>query len=349
MFTIMTFGSIPLYLAMSHLTQHNDSVLAMTAFYGSSLLAFSFFGAAYSMMPALEADLFGKKAITATHGRMLLASSLAAVTGPSVIVALRARAEFTAIRNLAEQCDALTFQEKFGAPLSSLEQLIESKTVSINSLLSILPSNTVDPSSFMYNDMLYFSASLMMIAGIATLMLRPVASKFLVVDTGDTKTIIPSSKLGRTILVCVDDSSASQSAYAWALSQAVPGRDMMLPVAMVQNQIQQVPKLLHRYVQAAKEKGVYVTPLFCPSLQLGDALAAVIRAKKPDVVVLGKRDGRSQLAAHLLEQVNAPIVALVAESLDWSIKEYDNQDVRMNVDWNQLESDVYEAKSKHNR
>lgn len=81
----MTFGSIPLYLAMSQLTSFNNSVAAMSLFYGSSLLAFSFFGAAYSMMPALEADLFGKKAITATHGRMLLASSLAAVRTKSCV------------------------------------------------------------------------------------------------------------------------------------------------------------------------------------------------------------------------------------------------------------------------
>jgi hypothetical protein len=160
MFTIMTFGSIPLYLAMPYLTQHNDSVLAMSAFYGSSLVAFSFFGAAYSMLPALESDLFGKKAITATHGRMLLASSTAAIAGPSLIVALRSSAEVGAIRKLADLCNPADFAERFGAPLSSLDQLIETKSVTINKLMAIVPPGTVDPSSFLYNDTLYFSAGL---------------------------------------------------------------------------------------------------------------------------------------------------------------------------------------------
>jgi hypothetical protein len=255
-----------------------------------------------------------------------------------------------AIHDLASKCDLIKFQETFGAPISALDQLIASKSVTISKLLSILPSDTIDPSSFMYNDTLYFSAGLMTVAGIATLMLRPVAAKFLVVDHGDKSASLPASKIERTILVCVDDSAASKSAYAWALAQAKPGKDMMMPIAVVPLKIQEVPKLLHPFVQAAKEKGVFVTPLFCPSNNLGEALTAVILAKNPNVVVLGKRDGRSQLAAHLIERIRTPIVALVEESPDWTIREYDQLQVRNNVDWNELKSgELYEAKSKHNK
>lgn len=150
------------------------------------------------------------------------------MTGPSVIVALRHRSEMAAIRDLASKCDPNRFAETFGAQVSSLDQLIASKSVTISKLLSILPSDTVDPSSFMYNDTLYFSAGLMTIAGVATLMLRPVAAKFLVVDHGDKSVVLPATRIERTILVCVDDSKASKSAYAWALAQARPGKDMML-------------------------------------------------------------------------------------------------------------------------
>ena len=112
------------------------------------------------MLPALESDLFGKKAITATHGRMLLASSTAAIVGPAAIVKLRSLAETGAIRKLAEMSNPVDFAERFGAPLSALDQLIETKSVTINKLMAIVPPGTVDPSSFLYNDTMYFSAGL---------------------------------------------------------------------------------------------------------------------------------------------------------------------------------------------
>ncbi len=372
MFTYMTFGSIPLYLAMPYLTQHNDSVLAMSAFYGSSLLAFSFFGAAYSMLPALEADLFGKKAITATHGRMLLASSTAAIAGPSLIVALRSSAEVSAIRNLAQLCNPEDFFNRFGAPLSSLDQLIETKLVTISKLMAIVPPGTVDPSSFLYNDTLYFSAGLsasthslfvlffsflllscsVLVAGIATRMLRPVDPKFLVIDHGtssDTK--LPLSSLARVFIVCVDASPASVSAYAWALSQATPGLDMMIPLAIVDRQITEVPRLLHKYVMAAKEKGIFVTPLFSPSNNVGSALAAVVRAKNPYCVVLGKGE-RSQLAEFIVGAVKqVPVVAFVQADEKLTLKDYEEVAVRTDVTWEQLiatDGSIYEAHSKHN-
>ena len=95
-----------------------------------------------------------------------------------------------------------------------------------------------------------------------------------------------------------------------------------------------------------------MTPLFCPANNLGEALAAVIQAKNPDVVVLGKRDGRSALAAHLMERIRTPVVALVEESANWKIDEYEERQVRQDIDWSEIKSDktfaVFEAKSKHN-
>ena len=61
----MTSGSsVPLYL-----------------FCGGAMVAISGMGGAYALLPAYEADLFGTKNIAAIHGRMLLASSSAALSG----------------------------------------------------------------------------------------------------------------------------------------------------------------------------------------------------------------------------------------------------------------------------
>ena len=144
-FQIMTLSSIPLYLIIAYSTQFSTSTLALAAFYGSSLIAFSSFGAAYSIMPAMESDLFGKKAITATHGRMLLASSTAAILGPSMIVKLRASSEGSAIRNLATKVDEATFLENFGSPISQLGDMIANRTISIKKLMDVVPDGTMDP------------------------------------------------------------------------------------------------------------------------------------------------------------------------------------------------------------
>ena len=42
-------------------------------------------GAAYALAPAFEADLFGTRFVAAVHGRMLTASSVAAVGGPEAL------------------------------------------------------------------------------------------------------------------------------------------------------------------------------------------------------------------------------------------------------------------------
>ena len=56
-----------------------------------------------AILPAYEADLFGVKYVGPNHGRMLLASSAAALAGPSLLVALRSSAESKAIYGLVDQ------------------------------------------------------------------------------------------------------------------------------------------------------------------------------------------------------------------------------------------------------
>ncbi len=209
MFLLMMFSSIPLYLSVPYLVSwlnESPTVAPLALFYCSSLLSYSFFGAAYAMMPAFEGDTFGTKAITATHGRMLLvsflwgkrkgpsisrrwgspsrwqASTLAALAGPYTLVYLRTLAEHRAIRDLAVLCDPQRFLHRFGASVDSLEQLIAAKSVTIKNLLELCPPGTLDPTPFLYNSTMYAAAGAMSVAALATVLHRPVDPKYLTVE-----------------------------------------------------------------------------------------------------------------------------------------------------------------------
>ena len=83
-FAIFTIGSIPLYLSVPYLVESvmtTGSTVPLYAFIGCTMAAISGMGAAYAIMPAYEADLFGTKHVAAVHGRMLMFSSMAGVCG----------------------------------------------------------------------------------------------------------------------------------------------------------------------------------------------------------------------------------------------------------------------------
>lgn len=176
MFLLLTFGSIPLYVSMPLLVNwlvESPSVAPLALFYAASLLSYSFFGASYAIMPAFESDVFGAKTITATHGRMLLASALAALAGPGAVVYLRSLSEHKFIRELALLADPAAFKERFGLPLSSLEELLRSNSLSIDSLLPLCPAGTLDPTPYLYNTSMYVAAGVMSVSALAVLAHRP--------------------------------------------------------------------------------------------------------------------------------------------------------------------------------
>ena len=83
-FTIFTLGSIPVYLSIPYLVDSvvtTGSAVPLYALIGCTMAAISGMGAAYAIMPAYEADLFGTKHVAAVHGRMLIFSSLAGLCG----------------------------------------------------------------------------------------------------------------------------------------------------------------------------------------------------------------------------------------------------------------------------
>jgi MFS family permease len=160
----------------------NPSVLPLAVFYGSTLLIFSVFGGAYATVPAYEADLFGSKYVGAIHGRMLTASSAAAVGGPVALTYQRRSVEVDAIRDLSTKVDEHTFQETFGMPPSQVDSLIDAKTITINKLMQIVPDGTIDPTPFLYTPTMYTAAGLLAVALAVNASIKPVDAKYHIID-----------------------------------------------------------------------------------------------------------------------------------------------------------------------
>nr|WP_287258680.1 hypothetical protein [Thioclava sp.] len=79
-----------------------------------------------------------------------------------------------AIQNLAAKVDPAAFAEKFGAPLTQLDQLVAAKTVTIAKLMEIAPDGTIDPTPSLYNTTMYCMAALLVVAFFANLLMKPV-------------------------------------------------------------------------------------------------------------------------------------------------------------------------------
>jgi MFS family permease len=180
-FKLFTLASVPLYLSIPLICSYlpyTTSAIPLAVFLASSSIIFSFFGGIYSVCPAFESDLFGSKYFGAIHGRMLTASAFGAISGPIVLAKLREMSEISAIKDLASKVSPDLFLERFGAPISNLDSLISTKVVTISELLSILPSDVIDPSPFLYNTTMYTAATLVSLAAIITFSIRPVDPKY---------------------------------------------------------------------------------------------------------------------------------------------------------------------------
>jgi MFS family permease len=113
-FMIFTLGSIPVYFSLPYLVEgvvSTGSALPLYLFCAGTAAAVSGMGGCYALLPAYEADLFGSKSIAAIHGRMLLGTTAAALTGPYMLLKLREIAEKTAIDDLLSKVSI--FPESF--------------------------------------------------------------------------------------------------------------------------------------------------------------------------------------------------------------------------------------------
>ena len=170
----MLYLSIPF---AANAVSANPVVAWLVLFYGASMIAFTMYGGGFSTIPAYLADVFGTLHVGAIHGRLLTAWSTAGVLGPFAITRLRDFSVKRSIEDLTRKIDPAAFEDKFGAPPGSLEELIAAKTVTIGKLMELAPAGTVDPTPSVYNIMMYAMAGLLIVALFANMMVRPVPEK----------------------------------------------------------------------------------------------------------------------------------------------------------------------------
>jgi hypothetical protein len=168
---------IMLYCSIPYTAQHvsvNPSVVWLVYFYAATMIIFTMYGGGFATIPAYLADIFGTKYVGGIHGRLLTAWSSAGVFGPVAITSLREISVNNAISDLVAKIDPAVFQEKFGASLEKLNELVEAKTVTIAKLMEIAPSGTIDPTPGLYNTTMYLMAVILLIALAANAYMRPV-------------------------------------------------------------------------------------------------------------------------------------------------------------------------------
>lgn len=151
----------------------------LMTFYSGSVLAITFYGGIFSILPAYIADLFGQKHAGAIHGKALTAWAASAVAGPMGLAYLRSHSQHTAMQDLLhaiEQHDATALERSFGCSMhddATIEKLIGAKTLTIDKLFELAPPGTVDPTPFLYDSTCYAAAGLMSVAFLSNLAIRP--------------------------------------------------------------------------------------------------------------------------------------------------------------------------------
>lgn len=179
-FAIFTAGCVPLYLGLPTLVEQvmaTGSTIPLYGFCASTVLVISAMGGVYAVLPAYEADLFGTKYAGAVHGRMLLYSAAAALTGPNILIYLRSLAEKSAIEDLLKNISPEKFLQAFGAPMEQASELLAAKTLTISKLLVLAPPGTIDPTPHLYDDTMYGLGGLMAVAVLAHGMVKPIPKK----------------------------------------------------------------------------------------------------------------------------------------------------------------------------
>ena len=155
----------------------NPTVTWLVYFYAATMIIFTMYGGGFATIPAYLADVFGTKFVGGIHGRLLTAWSTAGVLGPLAITSLRENAVSKAINDLVAKIDPEIFKNTFGAGVEQIDQLVETKTVTISKLMEIAPAGTVDPTANLYNATMYLMACLLAIALISNARMRPVDPK----------------------------------------------------------------------------------------------------------------------------------------------------------------------------
>ena len=161
----------------------DPKIMYLVMFYAATMIIFTMYGGGFATIPAYLADMFGTMHVGGIHGRLLTAWSTAGVIGPVAIAELRGLSVTNSLNDLITKIDPGKFLDKFGAPMSQLEELVGAKTVTISKLMEIAPAGTVDPTPSLYNSTMYAMAGLLIIAFFANLLIKPVNKKHFVENT----------------------------------------------------------------------------------------------------------------------------------------------------------------------
>ncbi len=133
------------------------------------------YGGLFAVTPAYVADIFGPANAPAIMGRVLCGYGAAAIAGPGILASLRAYGDMAVVQDLASKVDPEVFRAKFGDSVDNLIVLWEKKTVSIQSLLSILPPDTIDPTYTLYSDTFYTMSAVLTLAAICSWNIHPIS------------------------------------------------------------------------------------------------------------------------------------------------------------------------------
>ena len=159
-------------------TSHGFVVPYLYAFCGGSVLAITFYGGIFSVLPAYIADLFGQKHAGAIHGKLLTAWAASAVVGPMGLAYLRGLSVESSMKDLLSQVESdVAFEQSFGCSIQdteSIQTLMDAKTLTITRLMELTPDGTIDPTPFLYDTSCYAAASLMTLSFVANLAIQPV-------------------------------------------------------------------------------------------------------------------------------------------------------------------------------
>lgn len=171
---IVLYCSVP--FAATQVGAH-PAVIWLVLFYAATMIIFTMYGGGFATIPAYLADVFGTKMVGGIHGRLLTAWSTAGVVGPLAITSLRQHAVTNAIEDLATKVEPAAFQQRFGAGLEQLDQLVATQTVTIARLMELVPAGTADPTPSLYNSTMYLMALLLAVGLISNALMRPVDHK----------------------------------------------------------------------------------------------------------------------------------------------------------------------------
>jgi len=191
-YTIFFVLGIALYLSIpftAAAVSVSPAVVWLVVFYGTTLLILTMYGGGFATIPAYLADLFGTRFVGGIHGRLLTAWSVAGILGPMAITSLRERERIAAIDELVHNTDPAAFKRRFDVGVEQLDQLVPNGTVTLldelvskgtvtlGRLMEIAPQGTIDPRATLYNSTMFLMASLLAVALVANLLIRPVAAK----------------------------------------------------------------------------------------------------------------------------------------------------------------------------